>query len=107
MRLGRSAVAVCGRRVRKYAKIKKNVPEEALSAIAETREPAKLADLVSGHLGVDVGQKQELLETLDVGGRLEKVYGLMQGEMSVLQVEKKIKSRVKNQMEKTQRILSE
>ena len=87
----------------KYAKIKKNVPEEALSAIAETREPAKLADLVSGHLGVDVGQKQELLETLDVGGRLEKVYGLMQGEMSVLQVEKKIKSRVKNQMEKTQR----
>ena len=87
----------------KYAKIKKNVPEEALSAIAETREPAKLADLVSGHLGVDVGQKQELLETLDVGARLEKVYGLMQGEMSVLQVEKKIKSRVKNQMEKTQR----
>jgi len=87
----------------KYAKIKKNVPEEALSAIAETREPAKLADLVSGHLGVDVGQKQELLETLDVGVRLEKVYGLMQGEMSVLQVEKKIKSRVKNQMEKTQR----
>jgi len=87
----------------KYAKIKKNVPEEALSSIAETREPAKLADLVSGHLGVDVGQKQELLETLDVGERLEKVYGLMQGEMSVLQVEKKIKSRVKNQMEKTQR----
>ena len=87
----------------KYAKIKKNVPEEALSAVAETREPAKLADLVSGHLGVDVGQKQELLETLDVGERLEKVYGLMQGEMSVLQVEKKIKSRVKNQMEKTQR----
>ena len=54
----------------KYAKIKKNVPEEALSSIAETREPAKLADLVSGHLGVDVGQKQELLETLDVAERL-------------------------------------
>ncbi|MEZ5887833.1 MAG: endopeptidase La [Paracoccaceae bacterium] len=87
----------------KYAKIKKNVPEEALSAVAEAREPAKLADLVSGHLGVNVGQKQELLETLDVGERLEKVYGLMQGEMSVLQVEKKIKSRVKTQMEKTQR----
>ena len=92
-----------GEEFEKYAKIKKNVPEEALSAVAETREPAKLADLVSGHLGVDVGQKQELLETLDVGERLEKVYGLMQGEMSVLQVEKKIKSRVKNQMEKTQR----
>ena len=92
-----------GEEFEKYAKIKKNVPEEALAAVAETREPAKLADLVSGHLGVDVSQKQELLETLDVGDRLEKVYGLMQGEMSVLQVEKKIKSRVKNQMEKTQR----
>jgi len=87
----------------RYAKIKKNIPEEALSAVSETREPARLADLVSGHLGVDVGQKQALLETLDVSERLEKVYGHMQGEMSVLQVEKKIKTRVKSQMEKTQR----
>ena len=87
----------------RYAKIKKNVPEEALAAVAESREPAKLADLVSGHLGIEVNQKQELLETLDVAERLEKVYGLMQGEMSVLQVEKKIKSRVKTQMERTQR----
>ncbi|MCB2116094.1 MAG: LON peptidase substrate-binding domain-containing protein, partial [Rhodobacteraceae bacterium] len=87
----------------RYAKVKKNVPEEALSAISEARDPAKLADLVSGHLGIEVGQKQELLETLNVAERLEKVYGLMQGEMSVLQVEKKIKSRVKSQMERTQR----
>ncbi|MCV2879293.1 endopeptidase La [Sedimentimonas flavescens] len=87
----------------RYAKIKKNVPEEALAAVSETQEADKLADLVSGHLGLDVAQKQELLETLDVSARLEKVYGLMQGEVSVLQVEKKIKSRVKNQMEKTQR----
>ncbi|WP_415184540.1 endopeptidase La [Phaeovulum sp.] len=87
----------------RYAKVKKNVPEEALTAIVESREPQKLADLVSGHLGLEVGQKQELLETLDTGERLEKVFGLMQGEMSVLQVEKKIKSRVKNQMERTQR----
>ncbi|MDD8022426.1 MAG: endopeptidase La [Paracoccaceae bacterium] len=87
----------------RYAKIKKNIPEEALAAVAETREADKLADLVSGHLGLEVGQKQELLETLDVSARLEKVYGLMQGEVSVLQVEKKIKSRVKNQMERTQR----
>ncbi|MGB3314646.1 MAG: LON peptidase substrate-binding domain-containing protein, partial [Albidovulum sp.] len=77
----------------RYSKIKKNVPEEALQAVAEAREPARLADLVSGHLGIEVDQKQELLETLDVAERLEKVYGLMQGEMSVLQVEKKIKSR--------------
>ena len=87
----------------RYAKIKKNIPEEALSAVQETREPARLADLVSGHLGVEVAQKQALLETLDVSERLEKVYGHMQGEMSVLQVEKKIKTRVKSQMERTQR----
>ncbi|OWJ74504.1 endopeptidase La [Haematobacter genomosp. 1] len=87
----------------RYAKIKKNIPEEALAAVSDTKEPARLADLVAGHLGVDVAQKQDLLETLDIGERLEKVYGLMQGEMSVLQVEKKIKSRVKSQMERTQR----
>jgi ATP-dependent Lon protease len=87
----------------RYAKIKKNIPDDALSSVAETKEPAKLADLVAGHLGIEVAQKQDLLETLDVAERLEKVYGLMQGEMSVLQVEKKIKTRVKSQMERTQR----
>ncbi|MBD3765675.1 MAG: endopeptidase La [Rhodobacterales bacterium] len=87
----------------KYAKIKKNIPEEALGQVAETREPERLADLVAGHLGIEVRQKQHLLETLDVAERLEKAYGLMQGEISVLQVEKKIKSRVKTQMERTQR----
>ncbi|MCO6381708.1 MAG: endopeptidase La [Vannielia sp.] len=87
----------------RYAKVKKNIPEEALAAVSEADAADKLADLVSGHLGVEVHQKQELLETLDVGERLEKVYGLMQGEMSVLQVEKKIKTRVKSQMERTQR----
>ncbi|MGB2202511.1 MAG: endopeptidase La [Pseudooceanicola atlanticus] len=92
-----------GEEFERYAKVKKNIPEEALSAVAETMEPAKLADLVAGHLGIEVEQKQELLETLSVSERLEKVYGLMQGEMSVLQVEKKIKTRVKSQMERTQR----
>ena len=87
----------------RYAKVRKNIPEEALSAVDQTAEPAKLADLVAGHLGIEVNQKQELLETLSVSERLEKVYGLMQGELSVLQVEKKIKTRVKSQMEKTQR----
>ncbi|SMY07878.1 endopeptidase La [Flavimaricola marinus] len=87
----------------RYAKVRKNIPEEALSAVTEANEPAKLADLVAGHLGIEVNQKQDLLETLSVAERLEKVYGLMQGEMSVLQVEKKIKTRVKSQMERTQR----
>ena len=96
-------IRAVGEEFERYAKIKKNIPEEALAAVSETREPARLADLVAGHLGIEVGQKQELLETLDVAERLERVYGHMQGEMSVLQVEKKIKSRVKTQMEKTQR----
>ena len=87
----------------RYAKIKKNIPEEAMSAVAEAGESDKLSDLVSGHLGIEVEQKQELLETLSVADRLEKIYGLMQGEMSVLKVEKKIKTRVKTQMERTQR----
>ena len=92
-----------GQEFERYAKVKKNIPEEALAAVAEANEPARLADLVAGHLGVEVDQKQELLETLSVAQRLEKVYALMQGEMSVLQVEKKIKTRVKSQMERTQR----
>ena len=92
-----------GEEFERYAKVKKNIPEEALGAVSEAEEPAKLADLVAGHLGIEVDQKQELLETLAVSERLEKVYGLMQGEMSVLQVEKKIKTRVKSQMERTQR----
>ncbi|MGR3362830.1 MAG: LON peptidase substrate-binding domain-containing protein, partial [Maritimibacter harenae] len=92
-----------GEEFERYAKVKKNIPEEALAAVSDTREAAKLADLVAGHLGVEVEQKQDLLETLPIDERLEKVFGLMQGEMSVLQVEKKIKTRVKSQMERTQR----
>ncbi len=92
-----------GEEFERYAKAKKNIPEEAMAAVSETREPDRLADLVAGHLGVELGEKQALLEELDVARRLERVYGLMQGEMSVLKVEKKIKTRVKSQMERTQR----
>ena len=87
----------------RYAKLNKNVPEEAIAAATETDGAAKLADTVAGHLNVTVEEKQKLLETLDVSERLESIFGLMQGEMSVLKVEKKIKSRVKTQMERTQR----
>jgi ATP-dependent Lon protease len=87
----------------RYAKLNKNVPDEAFNAILETKEADKLSDTVAGHLGISVEKKQELLETFDVADRLEKIYSLMQGEMSVLRVEKKIKTRVKTQMEKTQR----
>ncbi len=96
-------VRAVGDEFEKYAKIKKNIPEEAVASVSETRDAARLADLAAGHLGIEVGQKQEILETLVVAERLERVYGHMQGEMSVLQVEKKIKTRVKSQMERTQR----
>jgi ATP-dependent Lon protease len=92
-----------GEEFERYAKVRKSIPDEAMTAVSETREAAKLVDLIAGHLGVEVAQKQELLETLVVAERLEKVYGLIQGEMSVLQVEKQIKTRVKSQMERTQR----
>jgi len=91
------------REFERYAKLNKNVPEEALATVAETEGAAKLADTVAGHLNVTVEDKQKLLETLDVSERLERIFGMMQGEMSVLKVEKKIKSRVKTQMERTQR----
>jgi len=86
-----------------YVKLNKKVPPEAQTAIGQITEPAKLADSISAHLAVKIGEKQELLEELSVARRLERILGLMEGEISVLQVERKIRSRVKRQMEKTQR----
>ena len=73
-----------------YTKLNKNIPDEAVAAVAELEDPSVLADTVAGHLGAKISEKQELLETLDLEKRLEKIYGLMQGEISVLKVEKKI-----------------
>lgn len=87
----------------RYAKLNRNIPEEAVAAVNESVAGGKLADTVAGHLGTKLEDKQKLLEEPDVGDRLEAIYGMMQGEMSVLKVEKKIKSRVKTQMERTQR----
>jgi ATP-dependent Lon protease len=86
-----------------YVKLNKKVPPEALASIPQIEEAGKLADSIAAHLSVKIGDKQALLEIFDVGKRLEKVFALMEGEISVLQVEKKIRSRVKRQMEKTQR----
>jgi len=87
----------------RYAKIRKNIPDEALAAIADTTDAAKLADLAAGHLGSNVDKKQAILEMTALNARLEEIYAEMQGELSVLQVERKIKTRVKTQMERTQR----
>ncbi len=86
-----------------YVKLNKKVPPEALASIPQITEPAKLADQVASHLSVKIADKQALLEQFNVSKRLEKVYALMEGEISVLNVEKKIRTRVKRQMEKTQR----
>jgi ATP-dependent Lon protease len=86
-----------------YVKLNKKIPPEALASIPQILEPGKLADSIAAHLAVKITDKQQLLEMFDVSKRLEKVFALMEGEISVLQVEKKIRSRVKRQMEKTQR----
>jgi len=88
---------------KRYAKLNNNVPDEALSSVEDVEDPAKLADTVAWHLGVKLDEKQSILEIDSVSERLERVYGLMHSEMSVLKVEKKIKTRVKTQMERTQR----
>jgi ATP-dependent Lon protease len=86
-----------------YVKLNKKVPPEALAAIPQITEAGRLADNIAAHLAVKIGDRQQLLEIANVGKRLEKVFALMEGEISVLQVEKKIRNRVKRQMEKTQR----
>ncbi len=86
-----------------YVKLNKKVPPEVLGSINQIEDYAKLADTVASHLAIKISEKQELLELDAISERLEKVYGLMESEISVLQVEKKIRSRVKRQMEKTQR----
>ncbi|WP_374570423.1 endopeptidase La [Phenylobacterium sp.] len=86
-----------------YVKLNKKVPPEALAAMPQVDNPGELADRIASHLSVKIGEKQNLLEIFNVVKRLEKVYALMEGEISVMQTEKKIRSRVKRQMEKTQR----
>src|SRR5215468_9824038 len=86
-----------------YIKLNKKIPPEVLVSIKQIEDPGKLADTVASHLSLKIPEKQELLETATVADRLEKVFGYMEGEIGVLQVEKRIRNRVKRQMEKTQR----
>ena len=86
-----------------YVKLNKKVQPDVLASISQIEDPSKLSDAVAAHLQVKITEKQELLEQPSVAARLERVYGLMEAEIGVLQVEKKIRSRVKRQMEKTQR----
>ncbi|ODT46710.1 MAG: endopeptidase La [Methylobacterium sp. SCN 67-24] len=97
--LGRSVVS----EFESYVKLNKKISPEIVAAVSQIDEPAKLADTVASHLAVKIVDRQAVLEVMNVAHRLEKVLSLMESEMSVLQVEKRIRSRVKRQMEKTQR----
>ncbi|MCJ2010319.1 MULTISPECIES: endopeptidase La [unclassified Methylobacterium] len=86
-----------------YVKLNKKISPEVVSAVTQIEEPSKLADTIGSHLLVKIADKQAILETPTVAARLERVLSLMESEISVLQVEKRIRTRVKRQMEKTQR----
>jgi ATP-dependent Lon protease len=86
-----------------YVKLNKKISPEVLGTIGQIEDYSKLADTIASHLAIKIADKQEILEITSISERLERVFGLMESEISVLQVEKKIRSRVKRQMEKTQR----
>ena len=97
--LGRAVVT----QFEQYIKLNKKIPPEVLTSVKQIEDTAKLADTIASHLAVKISEKQELLELDSILERLEKVYAHMEGEIGVLQVEKRIRNRVKRQMEKTQR----
>ncbi len=97
--LSRSTVA----QFESYVKLNKKISPEVLGTISQIDDYSKLADTIASHLAIKIAEKQEILEITAISERLERVYMQMESEISVLQVEKKIRSRVKRQMEKTQR----
>jgi len=86
-----------------YIKLNKKIPPEILGSLASIDEPGRLADTITAHLSLKVEDKQEILETLDVGKRLERLMAAIETEIDLLQVEKRVRGRVKRQMEKSQR----
>jgi ATP-dependent Lon protease len=97
--LGRTVVA----QFEQYIKLNKKIAPEVLVSVNQIESPSKLADTVASHLGLKISERQELLELDSTAERLERVFNHMEAEIGVLQVEKKIRNRVKRQMEKTQR----
>ncbi|MDI9239336.1 endopeptidase La [Lysobacter sp. LF1] len=86
-----------------YVKTNRKLPPELMQTLSGIDEPGRLADTIAAHLGVRIGDKQKLLETHGIGARLEQLVGLVDGEIDVQQLEKRIRGRVKSQMEKSQR----
>ncbi|GIO66127.1 endopeptidase La [Paenibacillus sp. FSL M7-1455] len=86
-----------------YINLSKKVTPETLAAVSDIEEPGRLADVITSHLSLKIKDKQEILETIDVGKRLEKLLDILNNEREVLELERKINQRVKKQMEKTQK----
>jgi len=86
-----------------YVKLNKKISAEVVAAVGQITNNSKLADTIASHLVIKIAEKEDLLSTVSVAERFQKILGLMEGEIGVLQVEKRIRSRVKRQMEKTQR----
>ncbi|HEX8740154.1 MAG TPA: endopeptidase La [Casimicrobiaceae bacterium] len=86
-----------------YVKLNKKIPPEILTSMSAIDDGGRLADAIAAHLPLKLEQKQQILEMSDVGKRLEHLLGLLEGEVDILQVEKRIRGRVKRQMEKSQR----
>lgn len=86
-----------------YIKLNKKIPSEVMVSLGQVDDASKLADTIASHLAVNIPEKQELLEMFSVEDRLERIYGMMNSEIGVMQVEKRIRNRVKRQMEKSQR----
>ena len=84
-------------------KLNKKVPPEILTSLSGIDEPGRLADTVAAHMALKLSEKQRVLEIQDVKSRLEQILGIIEGEIDVLHIEKRIRGRVKQQMEKSQR----
>ena len=97
--LVRSAVS----QFEQYVKLNRKVPPEILTSLAGIEQPGRLADTIAAHMSLKLDAKQKILEIQDVRSRLEHILALIEGEMDVLQIEKRIRGRVKQQMEKSQR----
>ena len=87
----------------KYVNVSKKVPNEVLTSLSGIEEPGRLADTIAAHMSVDLSEKQNILEMSAVSTRLEHLMSLMDSEIDLFQVEKKLRGRVKKQMEKSQR----
>lgn len=97
--MGRSLIGL----FEQYVKLNKKVPPEILSSLASIDDPVRLGDTIAAHLGLKIAEKQSILETLDVNERIQHLMELIENELDLLQVEKKIRGRVKQQMERSQR----